>query len=215
MQQNRVYLTVFCYYTPVLSLKIAPNKNVSKTAIIYLAFSFSFNHRSTCVLFGDGAGAVVLECSESGILAFDQGSDGARGKVLTCLGRGKHNPLVDESNKMGYVQMDGQEVYKFAVSTVPASIQKVLGQAKVAPEEIDYYLLHQANLRILQAVAKRLKVSEDKFPICLDHCGNMSAASVPVLLDEVNKKGLLKRGQKLVLSGFGAGLTWGTALLEW
>ena len=206
---------MFALHTAYAYMQSGIYKKVLVVGAETLSKIMDWQDRSTCVLFGDGAGAIVLECSESGILAFDQGSDGARGKVLTCLGRGKHNPLVDESQEIGYVQMDGQEVYKFAVSTVPASIQKVLGQAQVTPEEIDYYLLHQANLRILQAVAKRLKVSEDKFPICLDHCGNMSAASVPVLLDEVNKKGLLKRGQKLILSGFGAGLTWGTALLEW
>ena len=76
-------------------------------------------------------------------------------------------------------------------------------------------MLHQANIRIIQSVAKRLKLSEDKFPISLDHCGNISAGSVPILLDEMNRKGMLKRGDKLILSGFGAGLTWGTALLEW
>ena len=82
-------------------------------------------------------------------------------------------------------------------------------------EEVDWFLLHQANERIISAVAKRLKVSEEKFPMNLDHCGNTSAASIPILLDEVNKTGLLKRGQTIVLSGFGAGLTWGAALLKW
>ena len=111
--------------------------------------------------------------------------------------------------------MDGQEVYKFAVSYVPASIQKVLEEAGVAPSDVKYYLLHQANLRIIQSVAKRLKLSQDKFPISLDHCGNVSAASVPILLDEVNRKGLLEKGDKIILSGFGGGLTWGTCLMEW
>lgn len=78
-----------------------------------------------------------------------------------------------------------------------------------------YYLLHQANLRIIQSVAKRLKLSQDKFPISLDHCGNVSAASVPILLDEVNRKGLLQKGDKIIMSGFGGGLTWGTCLMEW
>lgn len=174
-----------------------------------------WNDRSTCVLFGDGAGAAILAQDNQGILAFDQGSDGARGGVLSCMGRVNNNPLISQPMTMDYVRMDGQEVYKFAVSTVPKSINRVLSQAELQPQDIDHYVLHQANIRIIQSVAKRLKMSEEKFPISLDHCGNISAASVPVLLDELNQKGLLKRGDKIILSGFGAGLTWGTALLEW
>ena len=111
--------------------------------------------------------------------------------------------------------MDGQEVYKFAVTTVPLSIEKVLGEAGLTAEDIKYFVLHQANIRILQSVSKRLKVDMDKFPISLDHCGNMSAASVPVLLDEVNRKGMLEKGDKIVLAGFGGGLTWGACVVEW
>ena len=106
-------------------------------------------------------------------------------------------------------------MYKFAVTYVPASILRVLEEAKLQPEDVKYYILHQANLRIIQSVAKRLKLDEDRFPISLDHCGNISAASVPILLDEVNKKGMLQKGDKLILSGFGGGLTWGTCLIEW
>lgn len=174
-----------------------------------------WSDRSTCVLFGDGAGAAVVTGDESGLLAFDQGSDGAKGKVLACRGRENNNPLVSNPVKLSYVAMDGQEVYKFAVTAVPGSIHRVLEQAGLQPEDVDYYVLHQANIRIIQSVAKRLKLPEDRFPISLDHCGNISAASVPILLDEMNQKGMLSRGSKIVLSGFGAGLTWGTALLEW
>lgn len=171
--------------------------------------------RSTCVLFGDGAGAAVLKLSDTGLLGSDQGSDGAKGMVLSCKGRGNNNPLVQNPYDFDYVHMDGQAVYKFAVTTVPASIRRALEDAGLQPEEIKYYLLHQANLRIIRSVAKRLGVSEDRFPISLDHCGNISAASVPILLDEVNRLGLLKQGDKIVLCGFGGGLTWGTAVLEW
>ena len=171
--------------------------------------------RSTCVLFGDGAGAAVVRKSDAGMFVFDQGSDGVKGKVLSCKGRPVNNLLVKQGNPVDYVHMDGQEVYKFAVSTVPASINKVLEKAGVAAEDVTYFVLHQANIRILQSVAKRLKVSEDKFPIILDKCGNVSAASVPLLLDDMNQKGMLKPGDKIVLSGFGGGLTWGTALIEW
>lgn len=192
---------------------------IYKTALVLGAETLSkimnWEDRSTCVLFGDGAGAAVVRAEDTGMIAFEQGSDGARGHVLACKGRAKHNPLVSEDPALDYVYMDGQEVYKFAVSTVPASIQRVLEKANVSTDEITYFVLHQANIRILQSVAKRLKVSEDKFPISLDHCGNISAGSVPILLDEMNQKGMLKKGDKIVMSGFGAGLTWGTALIEW
>ncbi len=181
--------------------------------------------RGTCVLFGDGAGAAVLtnenrgvlgEGDESrGLIGFEQCSDGRKGKVLACKNSGNNNPFVSTPVTPSYVYMDGQEVYKFAVSTVPKSINTVLEQAGLTPDDVDYFVLHQANIRIIQSVAKRLNQSEDKFPISLDHCGNISAGSVPILLDEMNQQGLLKKGDKVVMSGFGGGLTWGTALLEW
>lgn len=192
-----------------------------RTALIIGAETLSkimdWNDRSTCVLFGDGAGAAIVrrEDNGTGLLAFDQGSDGASGMVLACRNRENNNPLVQNPIITDYVHMDGQAVYKFAVSTVPASIKKVVKQAGLTMEEIDYFVLHQANIRIIQSVAKRLRVSEEKFPISLDHCGNISAGSVPILLDEIHKKGLLKKGNKIVLSGFGGGLTWGSAVVEW
>ena len=111
--------------------------------------------------------------------------------------------------------MDGQEVYRFAVTTVPQSLTRTIEAAGLSVQDIDYFALHQANIRILQAVAKRLKVSEERLPVSLDHCGNISAASVPILLDEMNRKGLLKPGMKVAMSGFGGGLTWASAVLEW
>lgn len=190
-----------------------------RTAVIIGAETLSkimdWNDRSTCVLFGDGAGAAVVRADETGLLAYDHGSDGSRGMVLAGISRLNNNPLVQNSTELQYVHMDGQEVYKFAVTAVPESINRVLDSAGLTTDDIRYFLLHQANIRILQSVSKRLKVSEDKFPISLDHCGNVSAASVPILLDEVNKKGMLNKGDKIVLSGFGGGLTWGSTVLEW
>lgn len=174
-----------------------------------------WSDRSTCVLFGDGAGAVVVCADEEGVLATVQGSDGARGMVLACEGRPVNNPYVRHEAGNPYVQMNGQEVYRFAVRTVPASVQEALQKAGLAPEDISLFLLHQANRRIIEAVAKRLAQPPEKFPMCLEECGNMSAASVPVLLDRVNKEKKLKKGDKIVLAGFGAGLTWGCAVLVW
>ena len=190
-----------------------------RTALLIGAETLSrimdWGDRSTCVLFGDGAGAAVVQAQEGGLIAYDQGSDGEKGKYLACRNRTNNNPLVQTEKNYSYTQMDGQEVYKFAVTYVPNSIHKVLEKAGLQPEDIKYYLLHQANLRIIQAVAKRLKISLDRFPISLDHCGNVSAASVPILLDDVNRKGMLQKGDKIILSGFGGGLTWGTFLIEW
>ncbi len=174
-----------------------------------------WNDRSTCVLFGDGAGAAVVTADKKGLLGFVQGSDGAKGMVLACKNRLNNNPLIKNSVEPDHVFMDGQEVYKFAVSTVPASIQAVLEEAGLEVSDIKYFLLHQANIRIIQSVAKRLKADINRFPTTLEHCGNISAASVPILLDEVNKKGMLQRGDKLVMAGFGAGLTWSAAVIEW
>lgn len=174
-----------------------------------------WSDRSTCVLFGDGAGAVIIHREEKGLIAFEQGSDGSKGMVLSCKGRENHNLFISNPLIRNFMQMNGREVYKFAVNTVPKSIQNILSKADIRKEEVDYYILHQANFRIIQSIAKRLNLLEEKFPINLNKCGNISAASIPILLDEMNQKGKLERGMKLILSGFGAGLTWATVLIEW
>lgn len=178
--------------------------------------------RSTCVLFGDGAGAAFVEvCEETeektGIISISQGSDGARGMVLKCQERKLANPYIKEAmgEESNYVYMDGQEVYKFAVKQVPACIQDALSRAGLTVDDIDHFVLHQANVRILEAVAKRLKTDIAKFPMNLSHVGNMSSATIPVLLDELNREGRLKKGDKIVLSGFGAGLTYGACVMIW
>lgn len=180
--------------------------------------------RSTCILFGDGAGAAVVRGDGSGILGQRLGSDGSRGSVLTCGARENRNPLLAAAAKTAgqeagevaeTIRMDGQEVFRFAVRTVPACIEGLLAECGVEKREISCYLLHQANYRILQSVARRLREPEEKFPMNLEECGNTSSASLGILLDEVNRSGRLKRGDKIVLSGFGAGLTWGALLLEW
>lgn len=206
---------MFALHTAYAYLQSGLYENALILGAETLSKIMDWEDRSTCVLFGDGAGAAIVRREEKGIFVFDQGSDGVKGRVLSCKARPVNNLLVKQGNVVDYVHMDGQEVYKFAVSTVPASINKVLEKAGVSADEVTYFVLHQANIRILQSVAKRLKVSEEKFPVILDRCGNVSAASVPLLLDDMNKKGMLKRGDKIVMSGFGGGLTWGTALIEW
>ncbi len=183
-----------------------------------LSKMMDWNDRSTCVLFGDGAGAAVVEASETGIMSMVQGSDGSKGMVLNCMNRPTNNPFVKEYCKdsfMDYTHMEGQEVYKFAVRTVPKAIDEVLLKADAAADEVKYFVLHQANIRIIEAVAKRLGQPIEKFPTNLQKCGNISAGSVPILLDMIHKEGMLEEGDKIILAGFGAGLTWGAALLSW
>lgn len=190
-----------------------------QTALVIGAETLSkmmdWNDRSTCVLFGDGAGAAVIRKEEQGIISMVQGSDGEKGSVLTCANRSVNNPYKQNPIELDYTGMNGQEVYRFAVKTVPKSIEEALEKAGTQPDEIKYYLLHQANIRIIEAIARRLGQPIEKFPTNLQECGNISAGSVPVLLDFVNKEGKLQKGDKIVLAGFGAGLTWGAAVLVW
>ncbi len=192
---------------------------MAQTALVIGAETLSkmmdWNDRSTCVLFGDGAGAAVIKKEETGIEGIVQGSDGARGGALVCKNRPVNNPFVHNGFLTDYTKMDGQAVYKFAVQTVPRAIEEVLDKTGVKAEEIKYFLLHQANIRIIESVARKLNQPISKFPANLQECGNISAGSVPILLDFVNKSGKLVRGDKIVLAGFGAGLTWGAAVLTW
>lgn len=150
------------------------------------------------------------------MISFSQGSDGAKGMVLSCRDRWINNPLYKENIQEDfYVQMDGQAVYRFATRQVPACIQDALQKAFLTVEDIDLFILHQANARIIEAAAKRLHADIQKFPMNVDRMGNMSSATIPVLLDELNREGRLKRGDKLVLSGFGAGLTFGACVIVW
>ena len=171
--------------------------------------------RSTCVLFGDGAGAAVVKAEENGSFYMTLGSDGRKSSALECRSRTTGNFLTKTEPELGYMTMDGQEVFKFAVKTVPESIHTVLSESNTPIDEIKYFILHQANYRIFESIAKRLKVPMEKFPTNLERFGNTSAATVPILLDEMNREGKIERGDKIILAGFGTGLTWGATLLEW
>ena len=167
------------------------------------------------MLFGDGSAAAVIQAEETGMMDMVQYSDGKQGPVLTCRARENSNFLFPKQQETDYIYMEGQPVFKFAVKKVPECIETLLKKTGVQKEEIKYYVLHQANSRIIDSVARRMKEPEEKFPMNLHFYGNTSAASIPILLDEMNRDGMLNRGDKIVLSGFGAGLTWGASLLEW
>ncbi len=192
---------------------------IYKTALVIgadvLSKLIDWTDRGTCVLFGDGAGAAVVRADETGILGLNMHSNGEKGGVLTCGSRSNGNFLLGRKPELGYMTMDGQEVFKFAVKKVPECMNEVLRETGYTTQDIDHFVVHQANFRIIESIAKRLKVDVDKFPANMERYGNTSGASVPILLDELNRKGQLKRGEKMILSGFGAGLTWGAILLEW
>ena len=192
---------------------------VYRTALVVgsevLSKLIDWKDRSTCVLFGDGAGAVVVRADETGILGFQMHSDGTKGNVLTCGARSNGNFLMNQKPELSYMTMDGQEVFKFAVKRVPEVISQLLEKTGTPIEEIRYFVLHQANYRIIESVAKRLKVGMEKFPANMEYYGNTSGASIPLLLDEMNRAGKLNPGDKIILSGFGGGLTWGATLIQW
>ena len=192
---------------------------VYRTALVVgsevLSKLIDWKDRSTCVLFGDGAGAVVVRADETGILGFQMHSDGTKGNVLTCGARSNGNFLMNQKPELSYMTMDGQEVFKFAVKRVPEVISQLLEKTGTSIEEIRYFVLHQANYRIIESVAKRLKVGMEKFPANMEYYGNTSGASIPLLLDEMNRAGKLNPGDKIILSGFGGGLTWGATLIQW
>ena len=218
---------LFALDTAYAYLQTGIYKNALVVGSEVLSKIVDWTDRSTCVLFGDGAGAVYVETSEeiiirsngrkAGMECMVQGSDGSKGMVLACSERAVINPFTENvmQNNDTYVRMNGQEVYKFATRQVPACINAALTKAKLGVEDIDLFVLHQANIRIIESVANRLKADISKFPVNLDRLGNMSSATIPVLLDELNRSGKIREGDRLVLSGFGAGLTYGASILVW
>ena len=192
---------------------------IYQTALVIGAETLSkvtdWTDRSTCVLFGDGAGAVVLKSEKTGILDMLMGSDGTKGEALMCKSRTLGNFLTGTKPEIGFMTMDGQEVFRFAVKRVPESIETLMKRNHMEKDDIRYYVLHQANERIVEAVARRLKEPMDKFPMTIAKYGNTSTASIPLLLNDMVEQGMLKDGDKIIMSGFGAGMTWGAVLLEW
>lgn len=191
----------------------------AKTALIIGAETLSkmvdWKDRSTCILFADGAGAAIVRDCDHGILSSVTRSDGSSGMSLKCKERSTRNFLNKKHEDKHYIQMIGPDIFKFAVRKVPACIDVLLDRAGVTKDQVDHFVLHQANARIVASVAKKMDIPMDKFPMNVDHCGNTSSASIPILLDELNREGKFKPGDKIVLCGFGGGLTWGAQLIEW
>ncbi|HEY0581095.1 MAG TPA: beta-ketoacyl-ACP synthase III [Chloroflexota bacterium] len=175
--------------------------------------------RSTCVLFGDGAGAVVLQPSDEpgGLLSFNLGSDGAGACSLYVPAGGSRRPTSAETvaEREHYVKMQGKEVFRFATRVMPESVLQALDAANLTTDDIDLLIPHQANVRIIDAAAKRLKLRDEDVFANVERYGNTSAASIPVALCEAVDEGRVKPGSTVVMSGFGAGLSWGTAVWKW
>ena len=175
-----------------------------------------WSDRTTAVLFGDGAGGVLLEASEDQhFLAEQLFTDGSRGESLTALEFGLHSPYSQEQEDMLHLTMEGRAIFDFAVRDVSKSIKATIEESGLTAEELDYLFLHQANIRILDKMAKKIGVERDKFPANMMEYGNTSAASIPILLSECVDQGTIKLdgSQKILLSGFGGGLTWGTLIV--
>lgn len=200
-------------------IKTGMYKNVLVIGAETLSKIVDWKDRNTCVLFGDGAGAVVLQKVDDGygILSTNLGSDGASGGYLTQPAGGSRIPASIESveNNLHFVQMDGSEVFKFAVRIMEKSAIQAIESCGLKIDEIDYLVPHQANIRIIEAAAKRLDLPMDKVHVNLNKYGNMSAASVPVALDEAVRQGNIKRGDVITLVAFGGGLTWGASVIKW
>ncbi len=175
--------------------------------------------RATCVLFGDGAGAVVLrgQTGGRGLIASSMASDGRLGHLLHMPGGGSRNPATARTvnERMHYLKMAGKEVFKYAVGAMLNAARDVLKKANVRPEDVACVIPHQANKRIIQAVGERLGVPVERYYVILERTGNMSAASIPVALDEAVRSGFIKHGDLVLLVAFGGGFTWGAVLLEW
>lgn len=178
----------------------------------------NWQDRATCVLFGDAAGAVVVQATDQpcGLRGFELGSDGSQAATIMMPGGGSAQPfsqtVLDEHAH--YIQMNGPEVFKFATRIIGASCRRVLQHAGLTLETIDWIIPHQANLRILQAAAQQMAIPLDRFVINIARYGNTSAASIPLALSEAIHSGQIQPGQRLLLTAFGAGLTWATAILD-
>jgi 3-oxoacyl-[acyl-carrier-protein] synthase-3 len=211
---------VFGLVTAAQFIRAGTYRNVLLIGADVLSRWVDWSDRRTCVLFGDGAGAVVLQASDRDrLLGFELRSDGTQNSCLNLAYQPQPKELLEDTTigqgTFHPITMNGQEVYRFAVRQVPEVIEKALFRANLSVENIDWLLLHQANQRILDAVATRLKIPAEKVISNLAKYGNTSAASIPLALDEEVRQGNVKPGDTIVASGFGAGLTWGAVVFEW
>jgi 3-oxoacyl-[acyl-carrier-protein] synthase-3 len=194
-------------------------KNILLVGAEVLSRFTDWEDRTTCILFGDGAGAAVIQrhAGKRGILSTHLHSDGSLGDLIQVPAGGSRHPASHDTirKRMHFVKMKGNETFKAAVRALEGVVQEALEHNKVNPEEIDYLVPHQANLRIIQAMAQRLNMPMDKVVLNLPKYGNTSAASIPMALDEAVRHGKIKENHLLLFEAFGGGLTWASALVRW
>ncbi len=210
--------SVFAMMTAQQYLLTGRYRNALVIGAEVLSGFIDWTDRSTCVLFGDGAGACVMApVSRGGIVATDMGSDGSARELLYMPGGGSKHPPSHESvdQRLHCLRMNGTEIFKFATRAMADSADRVIKEAKLKPEEIDCFIPHQANIRIIEAVVKRAKLSTKQVFMNLQRYGNTSAASNLIALYEAVQEGKVTRDDRVVMVAFGAGLTWGSLLLEW
>jgi 3-oxoacyl-[acyl-carrier-protein] synthase-3 len=211
---------VFALVTAAQYIRTGVFKNVVVIGADVLSRWTDWDDRTTCVLFGDGAGAVVLQAAERDrLLGFELCSDGSLNHCLNLAYQPESDVLVGDitvqKGTFAPITMNGREVYKFAVNRVPEVIEKALFRASLTTADIDWLVLHQANQRILDAVADRLDVPAERVVSNMARHGNTSAASIPIALDEAVRAEKIKAGDVIATAGFGAGLTWGSAIIQW
>jgi len=194
-------------------------RNVMVIGAECLSKFVNWKDRNTCVLFGDGAGAVIVSRVGEGYGFLSQvlGADGSGADLLMLEAGGSRKPPSFETveRELHYIYMEGSEVFKFAVRIMAAMAEEAVQRAGLTKEQVDFLIPHQANIRIIEAARKRLELPEDKVYVNLDRYGNMSAASIPVALDEAIRLGRIKKGDNIVMVGFGGGLTWGACAMKW
>lgn len=212
---------VFALVTAAQFIRAGAYKNVVVVGADILSRLTDWSDRRTCVLFGDGAGAVVMQRCEEGdrLLSFEMHSDGSLNSCLNASFNHESTPLTEDvtvqKGQFTPITMNGREVYRFAVKRVPEVLEKSLFHAGLSTDDVDWLILHQANQRILDAAAQRLGIPAERVVSNMAKHGNTDAASIPIALDEWVRAGKIKTGDTLALSGFGAGLSWGAAILKW
>jgi len=212
---------LFALITAAQFLKGGSFKRAIVIGADQLSSFVDWNDRRSCILFGDGAGALAIEATSEfdNFLGFDMRTDGDRGCFLNLPSKNNKDSIIDNIDftvgAFSPIQMNGQEVYKFAVREVPIILEKLFKKINYTSNEVDWLVLHQANQRILDSVGDRLKIPREKILSNLEKYGNTSAATIPLVIDEAIRNNRIKQNDIIATSGFGAGLSWGAALIKW
>ena len=212
---------LFALVTASQFLKMGSYKRALVIGADQLSSYVDWNDRRSCILFGDGAGAIAIEATNefNNFIGFDMKTDGERGSFLNLPFNNNIDSIINNIDFMngGFspIQMNGQEVYKFAVKEVPIILNNLFKKINYSSEDVDWLVLHQANQRILDSVGERLKIPKEKILSNLEYYGNTSAGTIPLMIDEAIRNNKIKQNDIIATSGFGAGLSWGAALIKW